>query len=48
MCGPVAAGMAIGAATGALGSAITGGDPLQGALMVVVVVVVLVDRKSVV
>ena len=33
MCPPVATSMAIGAATGALGSAITGGDPLQGALM---------------
>ena len=33
MCPPVATSMAIGAATGALGSAITGGDPLQGAMM---------------
>ena len=33
MCPPVATSMAIGAATGALGAAITGGDPLQGALM---------------
>ena len=34
MCDPViGTSMAIGAATGALGAAITGGDPLQGALM---------------
>ena len=33
MCPPVATSMAIGAATGALGAAITGGDPLQGAIM---------------
>ena len=33
MCEPtIATAMAIGAATGAAGSAITGGDPLQGAV----------------
>ena len=35
MCDPAGIGLAIaiGAATGAVGSAVTGGDPLQGALM---------------
>ena len=33
MCHPVAIAVGIGAATGAAGAAITGGDPLQGAIL---------------
>jgi len=32
MCNPILVGVGIGAATGAAGAAITGGDPLQGAV----------------